>query len=485
LFSNSQENFAANIPSGSNELAIVWEMNEEGYKQIYSQAVDLDGNFLWSDSIGLKVGGPSFHQDSPGISSINNLGTYEYYIGWEDFTDIMDSQIKGQKIINGNLQWDENGKVIVDREGNDELTDILENYYIWQNVGYGYNNKNIFCIKVDEDGDPAPGWSEDGLEVCVAEGMQRQARGIIIPQGLLILWEDHRGGSNDIYGQIITEEGNALWQQDGIPLVAQPYWQLYFRFQFEEYLYLVWDDFRSGDFSEIYAQKFDENGNELWQAGGILIGEGQYPDIVKIGDQLIIVWEKIDEYNLNIYAQLIDLDGNLLWDPDGIVLCDASWDQRNPQIVTNESNDVYIGWLDDRIFNYAPYGNFAPSVFSQKIHIEPTFSPEDILNAFKAKLHQNYPNPFNPETMISFVLNTSLRQGSAGQAQNTEDTELVIYNLKGQKVKQLLCDQLSAGQHSVVWDGTDENNLPVSSGVYFYRLKAGNFETSKKMVLLK
>ncbi len=471
LFSNSQENFAANIPSGSNEIAIVWEMSEEGYKQIYSQAVDLDGNFLWSDSTGLKVGGPSFHQDHPGISSINNSGTYEYYIGWEDFTDYMDSQIKGQKIINGDLQWGEDGKVIADREYNDELTDIVENYYIWQNVGY--NNGNIFCLMVDENGDPAPGWSEDGLEVCVAEGIQRQARGIIIPQGLLILWLDYRGGSSDIYGQIITEEGNALWQQDGIPLVAQPYWQLNFRFQFEEYLYLVWDDYRSGENYEIYAQKFDENGNELWQAGGILIGEGQYPDIVKIGDQLIIVWEKLDEYNLNIYAQLIDLDGNLLWNPDGIVLCDASWDQRNPQIVANESNDVYIGWLDDRIFNYNPYGNFVPSVFSQKIHIEPTFSPDEILNAITAKLHQNYPNPFNPETNIFFNL------PEAGRV------KLDIYNIKGQKIKTLLDCHMNPGRSKLIWNEKDENDQSVSSGVYFYQLKAGNFEKSKKMLLLK
>jgi hypothetical protein len=87
----------------------------------------------------------------------------------------------------------------------------------------------------------------------------------------------------------------------------------------------------------------------------------------------------------------------------------------------------------------------------------------------------NYPNPFNPITTISF-----------STAESMENTELAIYNMKGQKVKQLVNEQLSAGQHSVIWNGTDENNKPVSSGIYFYQLKAGNrFSETKRMLLLK
>ncbi|MDA3814142.1 MAG: T9SS type A sorting domain-containing protein [Candidatus Cloacimonetes bacterium] len=87
----------------------------------------------------------------------------------------------------------------------------------------------------------------------------------------------------------------------------------------------------------------------------------------------------------------------------------------------------------------------------------------------------NYPNPFNPSTTISFSVNT----------ENIEDTELVIYNMKGQKVKQLINDQLSAGQHSTIWNGKDDTNKEVSSGIYFYKIKAGNFVDVKKAVLLK
>jgi len=89
------------------------------------------------------------------------------------------------------------------------------------------------------------------------------------------------------------------------------------------------------------------------------------------------------------------------------------------------------------------------------------------------KLNQNYPNPFNPTTTINY----SLRENSK--------VTLNIYNIKGQKVKQLVSDQLPAGQHSVVWNGKDENKKPVSSGIYFYKLKTGDFEKTRKMILMK
>ncbi len=85
---------------------------------------------------------------------------------------------------------------------------------------------------------------------------------------------------------------------------------------------------------------------------------------------------------------------------------------------------------------------------------------------------QNYPNPFNPTTMISFSLTMEF----------TENAELIIYDVKGQKVKQF---SDLRNQTSVVWDGKNNNGKDVSSGVYFYKLKAGKFEQSRKMILLK
>ena len=73
----------------------------------------------------------------------------------------------------------------------------------------------------------------------------------------------------------------------------------------------------------------------------------------------------------------------------------------------------------------------------------------------------------------------------------TENTEIVIYNLKGQKIKILPVilspeSSLGKGKFSIVWDGTDQTNQPVSSGIYFYRLRIkGKDIKSRKMILLK
>ena len=90
------------------------------------------------------------------------------------------------------------------------------------------------------------------------------------------------------------------------------------------------------------------------------------------------------------------------------------------------------------------------------------------------KLHNNYPNPFNPTTTISFSV-----------TQNSDFVNLEIFNVKGQKVKTLFSGNAEEGNHTVTWNGDDENDDPVSSGIYFYKLKTGEQELSRKMLLLK
>ena len=92
-------------------------------------------------------------------------------------------------------------------------------------------------------------------------------------------------------------------------------------------------------------------------------------------------------------------------------------------------------------------------------------------------LGQNYPNPFNPSTIIRF------------QIPVTSEVKLEVYNNLGEKVKTLLNVQLQPNDYDVVWDGTNDNGLTVSNGVYFLMLNAmnerGNYFDSKKIVLLK
>jgi hypothetical protein len=88
-------------------------------------------------------------------------------------------------------------------------------------------------------------------------------------------------------------------------------------------------------------------------------------------------------------------------------------------------------------------------------------------------LNGNYPNPFNPNTLIKY------------QISEENKVELNIYNIKGQLVKTLINQVQSAGKYEAIWNGTNENNQLVTSGVYLYLLKTGNQTYTKKMLLMK
>jgi len=88
-------------------------------------------------------------------------------------------------------------------------------------------------------------------------------------------------------------------------------------------------------------------------------------------------------------------------------------------------------------------------------------------------LKGNYPNPFNPTTTISFAL--------------AKDGHVVldIFNIKGQRVKTLLNEEVSSGLHKIIWNGDDQNGRTVGSGVYFYKMTTNEYDSTRKMLLLK
>ena len=88
-------------------------------------------------------------------------------------------------------------------------------------------------------------------------------------------------------------------------------------------------------------------------------------------------------------------------------------------------------------------------------------------------LAQNYPNPFNPTTRIAFGLSAP------------GHVSLRIYDVAGRLVRALANDDRRAGRYDVSWDGRDSNGRAVASGIYFYRLNAGAFESTKKMILVR
>jgi len=88
-------------------------------------------------------------------------------------------------------------------------------------------------------------------------------------------------------------------------------------------------------------------------------------------------------------------------------------------------------------------------------------------------LQQNYPNPFNPATVIRFQLPVSSK------------VRLAIYSIAGQLVRTMVDRSSAAGAHSVAWNGRNERGHAVSSGVYVYKLEAGEFVETRKMSFVR
>jgi hypothetical protein len=99
---------------------------------------------------------------------------------------------------------------------------------------------------------------------------------------------------------------------------------------------------------------------------------------------------------------------------------------------------------------------------------------EQVIKQFS--LSQNYPNPFNPITAINYEIPIYL---------NNRVVTLDIFNSLGQRVKTLVKGKQSWGSYQIAWDGRDDRSVPVASGIYIYRLRAGDMVQSKKMILLK
>ena len=122
------------------------------------------------------------------------------------------------------------------------------------------------------------------------------------------------------------------------------------------------------------------------------------------------------------------------------------------------------------------FGSINPRYYSRwdfDNHVVGIENPDEVTVITTPMLNHNYPNPFNPVTTISFVLPRAMK------------VELVIYDVLGRKVRTLMNGTYKAGAQKVLWSGNNDRGIPVSSGIYFYRLKTENYDKTMRMLLVK
>jgi hypothetical protein len=139
-------------------------------------------------------------------------------------------------------------------------------------------------------------------------------------------------------------------------------------------------------------------------------------------------------------------------------------------------DDVYAVGTDGTILHYDG-AEWDTTASGTTTHLKGIWCIGDVAESdapmIPFSLHQNYPNPFNPTTTIRFDLPHAVH------------VELCVYNVKGELIATLVNQHLMEGRKEVTWSAKDNRGRAVSSGIYFYRLVAGDFVQTKKMVLLR
>lgn len=234
-------------------------------------------------------------------------------------------------------------------------------------------------------------------------------------------------------------------------------------------VHLVWSDNRTKT-SDIYYKR-STNGGLTWGSDTRIYKSNysrQYPSIAVEGSSVNIVWMQYVIGGPEIYYTN-SVNAGVSWSKSETKLSNSSGDASVSSIAVLNGN-VNVLWRDTRDGNW--------EIYYKRFVNAPKGNPTGITNNNSGipnefSLSQNYPNPFNPTTSIKFDL------------PKTGFVTLSIYDMLGREVKSLVNENMSAGSYTVNWNVHQGGSATFSSGIYFYKIQAGEFTEVKKMTLLK
>ncbi|MCL2065520.1 MAG: choice-of-anchor J domain-containing protein [Candidatus Cloacimonetes bacterium] len=224
-----------------------------------------------------------------------------------------------------------------------------------------------------------------------------------------------------------------------------------------------------------FAVSFTNNGYEIMSPDNFLVMHPlDLPENSDVNLQYYITTASPD-YPRETYSVVVSnspsiVSGFVTIFTETLTAANANWQVRNIDLSDYAGQRVYVAFRHFNSYNNNAIGldtielTYGDRVLDDRENVTlPT------LNALKG----NYPNPFNPTTTIAFDIALP------------GNVRIDIFNIRGQRVKTVSNEHFGAGSHRVEWNGTDENDRSVGSGIYFYRMVSGDFTDVKRMVLLK
>ncbi len=457
------------VPNGAGGAFIAWLSNDVP-SRVYIQKYNASGNPCWSPP-GIVLCAVEPSRKNPMIAAD---GTGGAIVAWEDFRYSGRTLAFAQRVdAYGNILWTANGVEVCPGSDVQYHIGVTSDgaggaFIAWTDTRSGA--EDIYVQHVHAVGTLL--WTTGGAPVCTTSTNQDHPKLVRDGAGgVIIAYLDQWSYPIEIiHVQRLNASGAVQWAAGGVPFRSL----YYYMWHTKDYRIIpdgaggaiIGSDY--GTAEEVTAQRFDADGNWLWSEEGVTlctVGEPRYIDLASDGaGGAIFTWHDHRNDEFDIHAQHIDESGAERWTSGGVPVCTAPEAQTYSRIMSDGAGNSFITWQDDRL-------GTGPDIFAQHVFFVTGGETPSVPRA--NFLRQNHPNPFNPMTTIRF--------GLAEPAHVT----LRIYDTAGRLVRVLVNERRAAGRCDITWDGRDGAGRPAASGVYFYKLNAGAFMETKKMVLLR
>lgn len=349
----------APLADGAGGVLLAWQDTRNGSYDVYAQHLSAAGSALWTAG-GVAMCIAPGNQVTPAVASDGAGGM----VAWWSDARVGDADIYAQRVDAGGApQWNTSGVPVYLTPGVqfDPLAVASGGgglILVWKEKRAG--DYDIAAARFSPSG--APLWQQ--TRVCYAPGVQAPADAVSDGAGgVIVTWQDPRGADLDIYAQRVDSTGTAAWATDGAPVCTAPGDQSSPRVIPDGAggAIVVWQDAR-GTSLDIYAQRLGADGTQLWAAGGAALctaaGDQTLPRLDSDGaGGAIATWQDARAGTPHVFAQRIAAGGATQWFPGGVAVCadTSNSGQRGPALVADTAGGAIVAWSDGRGQAYAQH----------------------------------------------------------------------------------------------------------------------------------
>jgi hypothetical protein len=448
-FSFTSDNNAWYVASSGTLVHIVWYDNRDGNYEIYYKRSTDEGVNWGADT---RLTNNSAASRNPAIAVSGSV----VHVLWQDERDGSNGEIYYKRSTDAGISWGADTRMTNNAAYSVNPSVAVYGsvvHVVWHDTRDG--NEEIYYKRSSDAG---VSW---GADTRLTNSTSDSYSASVAVSGSLVhvSWTDFHDGNGEIYYKRSTDAG-VTWGAD-TRLTNNPAYSIYPSVAVSSsFVHVVWYENRDDNYEVYYKRSID--GGITWGADTRLTNNSDsswHPTVAVSGSVVHIVWTDNREGNREIFYKR-STDGGVSWGVDTRLTNNLS-DSRLSSIAVSGSF-VHVVWRDNRDGNSEIYYKRNPT--GNTIGIKNISS--EIPSSYS--LQQNYPNPFNPATNIKFAI------------PKNEFVKITVFDMLGKEIETLVNEQLAPGTYETNWNAS---NYP--SGVYFYKLSAGDFSETKKMLLLK